>query len=97
MAERITDEMIEYVSALAQLELSGKEREAAKQDMGRMLGYIELLNEADTAEAEPTVQIFPIRNVFREDIVVNGDGREETLRNAPEKRDGLFAVPRTFG
>ena len=40
--------------------------------------------------------VFPVKNVFREDKVTNGDMREEILRNAPEEKDGMFAVPRTF-
>ena len=39
--------------------------------------------------------IFPIHNVFREDIVTNGDDRQNILANAPEKKDGAFQVPKT--
>ena len=53
MANIITDETIEYVGILAKLELSEDEREAAKKDMGRMLDYIDKLNELDTTGVEP--------------------------------------------
>ena len=39
---------------------------------------------------------FPVNNVFREDVVVNGDDRENILKNAPEQKDGAFVVPKTF-
>ena len=39
---------------------------------------------------------FPVKNVFREDAVTNGDDREQLLSNAPEKKDGCFKVPKTF-
>lgn len=40
--------------------------------------------------------IFDVNNVFREDVVTNGDDREQMLANAPEKKDGTYMVPKTF-
>lgn len=96
MANIITDETIEYVGILAKLELSEEEREQAKKDMGSMLDYIDELSELDTAGVEPMSHVFPVNNVFREDVVINGDDRENILKNAPEEKDGMFVVPRTF-
>ena len=96
MANVITDETIEYVGILAKLELSDEEKEQAKKDMGRMLDYIDKLAELDTAGIEPMSHVFPVQNVFREDVVTNGDGSEKTLRNAPGEKDNMFVVPKTF-
>lgn len=95
MANIISDETIEYVGILAKLELSEEEKEQAKKDMGSMLDYIDKLNELDTSEVEPMSHVFPVNNVFREDVVVNGDDRENILKNAPEQKDGSFEVPKT--
>lgn len=95
MANSISDETMEYVGILAKLELSGEEKERAKEDMGRMLDYIDKLNELDTEGVEPMSHIFPLNNVFREDVVTNQDTREEILKNAPGQKDGMFKVPRT--
>ena len=97
MANIISDETIEYVGILAKLELNEEEKERAKKDMGEMLDYIDKLNELDTAGIEPMSHVFPVQNVFREDVVTNGDGSEETLRNAPEEKDGGFKVPKKIG
>ena len=78
------------------LELSEEEKEQAKKDMANMLDYIDTLNELDTEGVEPMSHVFPINNVFREDVVTNGDDREEILSNAPESKDGAFVVPKTF-
>ncbi|MDE5932417.1 MAG: Asp-tRNA(Asn)/Glu-tRNA(Gln) amidotransferase subunit GatC [Lachnospiraceae bacterium] len=94
MAKMIDDETIEYVSILAKLELSEEEREQAKRDMGRMLDYIDKLGELDTEGVEPMSHVFPVQNVFREDVVTNSDMREQLLANAPEQKDGMFMVPR---
>ena len=96
MAHVIDDDTIEYVGILAKLELSGSEKEQAKKDMGSMLNYIDKLNELDTKEVEPMSHIFPVTNVFREDEVTNKDTREALLENAPQEKDGMFVVPKTF-
>lgn len=96
MANIISDETIEYVGILAKLELDSEEKEQAKKDMGRMLDYIDKLNELDTDGVEPMSHIFPVNNVFREDEVQNGDGREITLANAPERKEDGFVVPKTI-
>lgn len=95
MANIISDETIEYVGILAKLDLSDEEKEAAKKDMGSMLDYIDKLNELDTTGVEPMSHVFLVNNVFREDIVTNGDDRDNILKNSPESRDGSFVVPRT--
>lgn len=96
MANIISDETIEYVGILAKLELSDDEKEQAKKDMGSMLDYIDKLNELDTEGIEPMSHVFPVDNVFREDVVTNGDDREQMLANAPQKKEGTYMVPKTF-
>ncbi len=95
MAEKITDETIEYVGILAQLELSDEEKEQAKADMTRMLSYFDRMNQLDTEGVEPLSHIFPVTNVFREDEVTGTDIHEEILSGAPGGvKDGGFKVPR---
>ncbi|WP_275443030.1 Asp-tRNA(Asn)/Glu-tRNA(Gln) amidotransferase subunit GatC [Petralouisia muris] len=91
----ISDETIEYVGILAKLELSLEEKEHAKKDMEEMLDYIDKLNELDTAGTEPMSHVFPVNNVFREDVVTNGNDRENMLKNAPEVKDGSYQAPKT--
>ena len=96
MANGITDETIDYVGILAKLELSAEEKEQAKKDLVEMLDYIDQLGELDTTGVEPMSHVFPVHNVFREDVVTNGDDRDSILKNAPEEKDGMFLVPNTF-
>ena len=86
----ISEETIDYVSILAKLELSPEEKEQAGRDMGRLLEYI------DKGNVEPLSHVLPLENVFREDVVTNGDESSMILENAPEQRDNMFSVPRTF-
>ena len=96
MENVISDETIEYVGILAKLMLSDEEKEQAKKDMGSMLDYIDKLGELDTTDVEPMSHVFPVNNVFREDVVTNGDDRDNIIANAPEEKDGSFVVPKTF-
>lgn len=93
----VSDETMEYVGILAKLELTEEEAKAAQKDMADMLDYIDQLNELDTAGIEPMSHVFPVNNVFRQDVVTNGDGSQATLANAPVMKDGGFKVPKTIG
>lgn len=95
MVHKISDETIEYVGILAKLNLSEEEKEKAKEEMEKMLNYIDTLNELDTEGIEPMSHVFPVHNVFREDVIQNGNDREAILSNAPQKKDGSFEVPKT--
>ena len=92
---KITDETIKYVSGLAKLQLTGEEQEQAKTDLASILSYMTKMNELDTDGIEPMSHAFPMKNVFREDVVVNGDDRENLLANVPAKKDGCFVFPKT--
>lgn len=96
MADIITDEIIEYVGILAKLEISEEERKQAKLDMGNMLQYVSKLNELNTDGIEPMSHVFHVDNVFREDVITNGDDKENILKNAPAQKEGMFEVPRTI-
>ena len=58
MANVISDETMEYVGILAKLELKDEEKESARQDMQKMLDYVDKLNELDTSKVEPMTHIF---------------------------------------
>ncbi|MDR1018492.1 MAG: Asp-tRNA(Asn)/Glu-tRNA(Gln) amidotransferase subunit GatC [Lachnospiraceae bacterium] len=97
MSNHISDETIEYVGILAQLDLNEEEKVKAKEDMEQMLEYIDTLNELDTEGIEPKTHISDTTNVFREDVVTNGDGSDDVLANAPLKKDEYLSVPKTIG
>lgn len=74
-----------------------KKKSRQKKIWAAMLDYIDKLNELDTTGVEPMSHVFPVTNVFREDVVTNGDGSEATLSNAPSMKDSGFKVPKTIG
>lgn len=94
--KKIDDATMDNVEILAKLALSPEEREKAREEMEKILAYVDKLNELDTEETEPLVHILEDGNVFREDRVTNGDGREDALKNAPGSKEGQYIVPKTF-
>lgn len=93
---KIDDAVMDNVEILAKLSLGKEERKKVMAEMEQILGYVEKLNELDAKECEPLVHILPDTNVFREDVVTNADGKEDTLLNAPKKKEGQFVVPKTI-
>jgi len=85
---------IEKVARLARLELSEEEREAFRRQLGKILEYMEQLNQVDTSEVEPTSHTLSVFNVFREDEIRDSSSQEEVLGIAPEEEEGHFRVPR---
>lgn len=97
MAKKIDDETMENVCTLAKLSLKGRELERAREEMQKMLDYVQKLEELDTENVLPLTHIFGSGNVFREDVVTNSDSRSAMLANAPRVKEGQFQVPKTVG
>jgi len=90
---KISIETVDYVAGLARLNLNEEQRIKMLDDLDKILGYVDKLNELDTSGIEPTAHILPIFNVFREDVSGPSFEREEILKNAPISEDGCFKVP----
>ena len=91
---KITAKEVRYVADLARLELSPEEVELFTGDMNRILDYVDQLNELDTGGVEPTSHVLSLKNVFREDVVVESLPVDEVLANAPRREKGHFVVPK---
>ena len=90
----ITREDVEHVAELARLELTAAEKEQFIAQLNNILAYFEKLNELDTSDVEPTSQVIPMSNIFRDDVVQPSLDRTKVLRNAPEESHFFFKVPR---
>ena len=89
------DETMEYLEILSQISLTEEEKNQTAEELEKILDYMKKLEELDTEGIEPMSHVFPVQNVFREDVVENGDQREAMLQNAPEKKEGQYLVPKT--
>ncbi len=92
---QINDELISYLEELSRLRLSTKEQEKAKLDLGKILDYMDKLNELDTEGVDAVSHPFSFTNNFREDEAAASSDREIITANAPYEKDGCFKVPKT--
>lgn len=90
------DFSVDYVGILAKLSLTDEERQKAGEDMAGMIAYIDKLRELNTEDVEPLTHLFPVNNVFREDVAEGDYTAEEMLSNAPLIKENMFVVPRTI-
>ena len=90
----LTREDVKHVATLARLELTAEEEERLTLQLGKILDYIEKLNQLDTAKVEPLAHMGDVVNAFREDRVTNQAAIEPLLSNAPDREDDFFKVPK---
>ena len=92
---KITEEMVDTISALSRLKLPEEEKVRMAGELERILEYVEVLNTLDTAAVEPMSHVFPVKTVFRADVVEPSADRRDLLRNAPIPDEEAFLVPKT--
>ena len=90
----IDSDKVRHIAKLARIATSEAEIDALVPELNNILGWIEQLAEVDTEGVEPLAAVIPARLAFREDVVTDGDCRDEVLANAPVAEHGFFAVPR---
>ena len=87
MDKKIDKSQVKKVAKLARLDLTEAEIDEFTGQLGAILGYVEKMNELNTAEVEPLAHCLPIHNVFRADEVRESLGTDKTLANAPQRDD----------
>ncbi|MCW3112341.1 MAG: Aspartyl/glutamyl-tRNA(Asn/Gln) amidotransferase subunit [Segetibacter sp.] len=93
---QVNDELVDQLSNLARLTFKPEEKEGIKNDLQKMISFIEKLNELDTTGVEPLLFMTDEVNVLREDEVKGSITREQGLLNAPLKDDQFFKVPKVI-
>ena len=93
----VTKEEIHYVAHLARLQLKDEEAESLKEDMNKILGYMEKLNKLDTSDIEPLEHVSDVTSLnFREDKAKEPISHDDALKNAPDADSDYFRVPRVI-
>ena len=82
------------VAKLARIRVEEGDLPALAGEFNTILGFIEQLNEVDVADVEPMTSVTPMRLKRRDDVVTAGDMQDKILKNAPDAREGFFAVPK---
>lgn len=92
----VNDALVDKLAHLSRLDFNDAEKAEIKQDLQRMIAFVEKLKEADLSGVEPLLHMSPEVNVLREDVVQGSVSREEALRNAPGTDGVYFKVPKVI-
>ncbi len=93
----VTTKDVAYIAELARLKFTEPEQEKMTSELNMILHYIEKLNEVDTEGVEPLSTIHDQINVLRADVEHTPLSNDEALKNAPDRQDRFFKVPKVIG
>lgn len=85
---------VAHIATLARIKLPEAEQEKMASELSHILTWIEQLGEVDTDGVEPMASVVAMRLPMREDVVADGNRREEILADAPAAAHGFFTVPK---
>ena len=82
------------VAHLARIRVEETDLPKLAQELSNILTFMEQLNEVDVEGVEPMTSVTPMRLKRRQDVVTEGEMQDRILANAPDAREGFFAVPK---
>ena len=92
----ISIQEVEKLANLARLFLTDDEKKQLSKELSVILEYMDTLNELNTSNIKPLSHPLDLVNVFREDELGESLSTEDALKNAPDKTDKYFKVPKVI-
>ena len=92
----VSNEQVRHIAKLARIAMSDEELERLVPELNNILGWVEQLGEVNTDGVEPLTAVIDVKQRLRDDVVNDGNIRDEILANAPEAQHGFFAVPKVI-
>lgn len=93
---KISEETVNHIAHLARLEFEGEKKDAIREDMDRIVDFMDKLQEVDTGDVEPLIYMTEEVNKLRDDNPVVSLSQEEVLKNAPKKDSDYFRIPKVL-
>lgn len=93
---KVTDDIVKHIAHLARLDFKGEELDAIKDDMEKIIDFVDKLSEIDTENVEPLIFMNETVNVLREDIPNQTLTKENALANAPKSDSDYFRIPKVL-
>ena len=91
---KLSREEVQRVAVLARLRLTPEEQSSLTDELDRILGYMDKLNQLDTADVDLFSHAANITNTLREDRVTNRPNADALFANAPDRDGTFFKVPK---
>jgi aspartyl-tRNA(Asn)/glutamyl-tRNA(Gln) amidotransferase subunit C len=92
----VNEQQVRHVARLARLALGDDEIAKMVPELNNILNWVEQLGEVDTDGVEPLTAVIENKLRLRDDIVNDGNCRDDILKNAPDAQHGFFAVPKVI-
>ena len=92
----VNADQVRHVARLARLALGDDEIAKMVPELNNILGWVEQLGEVDTDGVEPLTAVIENHLRLRDDVVNDGNVRDDILKNAPDAQHGFFAVPKVI-
>jgi aspartyl-tRNA(Asn)/glutamyl-tRNA(Gln) amidotransferase subunit C len=92
----VNDSMINKLASLAKLRFNEAEKESIKNDLQKMISFVQKMDEVDTSHVEPLLHISRHTNNWREDVVEGSCSKQEALQNAAKHSEDFFLVPKVI-
>jgi aspartyl-tRNA(Asn)/glutamyl-tRNA(Gln) amidotransferase subunit C len=90
----IDKETARRAAHLARIAVAEEDLDHLAAELSNILGFMEQLAEVDVDGVEPMTSVTPMRLKRRADVVTDGNMQDKILSNAPDAREGFFAVPK---
>lgn len=93
---KISEETIDHIAHLARLEFEGDKKQTIREDMEKIISFIDKLQEIDTENVAPLIFMTDETDKLREDIPIDSLSQKEILKNAPKKDSDYFRIPKVL-
>jgi aspartyl-tRNA(Asn)/glutamyl-tRNA(Gln) amidotransferase subunit C len=93
---QVTDALVDKIANLAKLSFNEVEKKEIREDLEKMIGFVDQLNSIDISGTEPLMHMSREVNVLRDDEVSGSVSTEEALKNAPGSAGTFFTVPKVI-
>jgi len=91
---QVDEAIVRRIARLARIRIAGDEVKALEKELSGILDWVRQLDEVDTSGVEPMTRVIPITLKKRADVVTEGGIADDVVKNAPEREDHFFAVPK---
>jgi len=92
----VSPDQVRHIARLARIAMSDEELERLVPELNAIIGWVEQLGEVNTDGIEPLTAVIDQKLRLRDDVVNDGDCRDDVLANAPNAQHGFFAVPKVI-
>ena len=91
---KVDEKLVRRIAHLARIKVSDSDVQHLEGELSSILGFVELLSEVDTDNVKPMTSAVDREMFEREDVVTDGGYPDDIVKNAPERDDHYFMVPK---